>query len=106
MPKKPPRDNPSIRNRNAVQSAATLLQRISQKSGIAVTTPQEARSQLEHLRAQLPETLRPHLVDIIQKPDELVCFMDSAVWAARLRLVAAELPELTAGRKLTLRIRP
>lgn len=98
MPKTPPRDNPKNRALRTVHSAAELLQRVSQQAGAA-------RSATEDLRLALPESLRPHLTNVLEKPGELVLFTDSAVWAGRLRLAAAEL-ELAGGRQLTIRVVP
>lgn len=104
MPKKPPRDNPPVRARRTVQSAAAVLQRINQRTGILPAAAENPAAQLDQLRRQLPAQIAPHLVDAIQKRDELVCFVDSAVWAGRVRLAVAELPGFTGGRRLTLRV--
>lgn len=105
MPKKPPRDNPRGRERRTVQSAASLLQRITLKTGIVPQAPDEAGALLERLRAALPAELRPHLTSVLQKSDELVCFVDGAAWAGRLKLAMAEQPGL-ADRRLTVRLMP
>lgn len=106
MPKKPPRNNPPVRARRTVQSAAAVLQRINQRTGILPVSVEDAGARLEHLRRQLPAEIGPHLVDAIHKENELVCFVDSAVWAGRVKLAAAEAPGFTDGKRLTLRILP
>ena len=116
MPKKPPRNNPPDRERRTVQSAASLLRRISQKSGVLVSgvpgaaaglgALQAPQTLIERVRAQLPEDLRPRLVSCLEKPGELVLFADSAGWATRLKLSVAELPGLAAGRRCTVRVMP
>jgi hypothetical protein len=65
---------------------------------------EDAAARLEHLRRQLPAEIGSHLVDAIHKEDELVCFVDSAAWAGRVKLAAADVPDFTGGRRLTLRI--
>lgn len=104
MPKKPPRDNPPVRAGRTVQTAAAVLQRINQRTGILPAAGESPAQQLEQLRRQLPAEIARHVVDAIQKADELVCFVDSAVWAGRVKLAAAELPGFTGGRRLTLRV--
>jgi hypothetical protein len=109
MPKKPPRNNPQDRNQRTVQSAASLLRRISQKSGGVVPPPGAARASISligKLQALLPEELRPHLIEVLEKPGELVLFTDSAVWAGRLKLAAPVLAETAAGRRQVVRVMP
>ncbi len=109
MPKKPPRNNLPFREGRTVQSAATLLQRISRKAGGTLPSLGEAAasvSLIERLRAQLPEEQRPHLIEVLEKPGELVLFSGSAVWAGRLKLAATELAGLAAGRKQVVRVMP
>lgn len=116
MPKKPPRDNPKYRAFRTVQSAATVLRRISQKSGVVAPpvpgTP-GGPSHIEVIRAGLPEALRERLVTCLLKPEEIVLFAESAAWAARLRVAAVEAAETgvfdaLAGAKarITVRISP
>ena len=115
MPKKPPRHNPPNRAFRTVQSAATVLRRISQKSGVATPalggsgTP----SHIELIRAALPEELRPHLLTCLLKPAEIVLFAESATWATRLRVAAVEAAETGAfeglsgaNPRITVRISP
>ena len=115
MPKKPPRNNPPDRERRTVQSAASLLRRISQKSGggarVVVAGPASTKGDrdtllIDQLRAQLPRELQPHLAGCLEKPGELVLFVESAAWATRLKLYVAELPALAAGRRCTVRVMP
>jgi hypothetical protein len=113
MPKKPPRHNPQNRDGRTVQSAASLLQRISRKIGGAPPTagaaPQAVRpgqTPLERLRKLLPPELQPHLVEVLEKSGELVLFADSAVWAGRLKLAAPQLAAIAAGRRQVVRVMP
>ncbi len=68
------------------------------------TPPGGAAPWLEKLRPALPESLRPHLLEVIEKPDELVLLVDSATWAGRFRLALPELAPLAGGRRLTVRL--
>jgi hypothetical protein len=109
MPKKPHRNNPSHRDDRTVQSAASLLRRISQKAGGTlppVGAVAASISLIEGLRALLPDELRPHLIEVLEKPGELVLFTDSAVWAGRLKLAASTLAQLAAGRRQVVRVMP
>jgi len=107
MPKKLPRNNPAGHSHRTVHSAASLLQRIKQKAGGNLPPPQLAGvATLEQLRMRLPEELRPHLTEVLEKPGELVLFTDSAVWAGRLKLASAELAAVAAGRRQVVRIMP
>jgi hypothetical protein len=85
------------------------LRRISQKAGgtlPSVATAAVSVSLIEGLRAQLPEELRPHLLQVLEKPGELVLFTDSAVWAGRLKLAVVALAGLAAGRRQVVRVMP
>jgi hypothetical protein len=108
MPKKPPRDNPRSRElrtvHNAGQAAAGLLQRITRKAGVVLSDPGDGQSWLEKLRAALPEEQRRHLVDVIEKAEELVLLVDAAVWAGRIRLSLPDLAPLAAPRQMKVRI--
>jgi hypothetical protein len=107
MPKKVPRNNPAAGSYRTVQSAASLLQRINRVAGGAAPSPQMAApATLELLRELLPEELRPHLREVLEKPGELVLFTDSAVWAGRLKLAATTLAGIAAGRRLVVRLMP
>jgi len=95
MSNRPPR-NTSRRP----QSAQDVLSRVTQ--GMARVALTQGAEQLEDLRqrlvAQLPAELGAHVSAVICKPAqgaaaaELVVFMDAAAWAARLKLLLAELP--------------
>jgi Dna[CI] antecedent, DciA len=107
MPKKVPRNNPAGGSHRTVQSAVSLLQRISRAAGGALPVPQMAPpAALEQLRQLLPEELRPHLREVLEKPGELVLFTDSAVWAGRLRLALPGLAGFAAGRRQVVRLMP
>lgn len=111
MPKKPPRDNrkrPELRTvHTAGAGAAALLQRISREARVVLPggdpgagTP----SWLERLRAALPDVQRPHLLEVLEKEQSLVLFVDSAVWAGRIRLSLPELGAVADGRALQVRL--
>ncbi|MEO6079104.1 MAG: hypothetical protein ABIQ86_04910 [Steroidobacteraceae bacterium] len=109
MPKKPRRHNRPDRDPRTVQSAASLLRRISQKAGGALPAAQTTlagTSLIETLRALLPEELRQHLLEVLEKPGEVVLFTDSAVWAGRLKLAAGELSGFASGRRQVVRVMP
>jgi hypothetical protein len=107
MPKKVPRNNPAGGSYRTVQSAASLLQRINRTAGGASPPPQLATpALLERLRLLLPEELQPHLMEVLEKPGELVLFTDSAVWAGRLKLAASLLAGAAAGRRQVVRLMP
>lgn len=115
MPKKPPRHNPQNRDGRTVHSAASLLQRISRKTGGTLAAASLSRASqgaadpqtlLERLRTLLPESLRPHLVEVLEKSGELVLFADSAVWASRLKLAAPELAAIAGQRRQVVRVAP
>lgn len=59
---------------------------------------------LQRLRTALPEELRPHLLDVLEKTDGLVLFAGSAAWAGRLKLALPELAEAAGNRRLTVRL--
>jgi len=61
---------------------------------------------LARVRALLPESLQFHLVQVLEKPDELVLLVDAAVWAGRLKLALPDLAEVAAGRKLVVKLNP
>lgn len=100
MPKKPPRDNPKYRASRTVQSAATVLHRISRSSDVVPPPLPGSRrdagsspSHIELILAGLPAPLRPHLSTCLLRPGEIVLFAQSATWATRLRVAAAEAAE-------------
>jgi hypothetical protein len=103
MPKKPPRHNPPYRAFRTVQSAATVLRRISRKTGVVAPAQGgvEGSSHIASIRAGLPEELRPHLLDCLLKPAEIVLFAESASWATRLRVAAIEAADAGAFAGLT-----
>ena len=103
MPKMPPRDNPRNRNSRTIQGAAEgvqkLLQRMSRKSDVILSTADGSNAAASHIahvtlldlvRGELPEDLRAHVLDCLLRPGELVLFADAAAWAARIRLAACE----------------
>jgi hypothetical protein len=92
-----------------------LLRRISQKSGMranvvidgpGIASGDRGTLLIDRLRAQLPLELQPHLAGCLEKPGELVLFVESAVWAARLKLCLPELPAIANGRRCTVRVMP
>jgi hypothetical protein len=110
MPKKVPRNNPRRRSNRTVQgsaqSAASLLQRIRRGAGDLQAPTVAAPATLDRLRLLLPEELRQHLIEVLEKPGELVLFTDSAVWAGRLKLAAAAFAGFAAGRRQVVRLLP
>ena len=116
MPKKPYRDNPRNRTSRTVQSAATVLRRISQKTGVVPPPPAGSAGGASHIdvvRAGLPAELQAHLVTCLLKPAEIVLFAESAAWAARLRVAAGEAAQsgafdaiAGANPRITVRITP
>lgn len=54
----------------------------------------------------LPESLRPHLIQVLEKEDELVLLVDAAVWAARIKLALPDLATASGERKLVVKIDP
>ncbi len=111
MPKKPPRDNrkrPELRTvHTAGAGVAALLQRITRRAQVVLPGAETLRgtpSWLERLRAALPASQRPHLVEVLEKEQALVLFVDSAAWAGRIRLSLPELEELAPGRRLQVRL--
>jgi hypothetical protein len=106
MPKKPPHHNPGNRAVRTVQSAATLLQRISIQSGAVATTLGTDSVAIGRLCSGLPETLRAHVVGCVEKVDELVLLVESAAWAGRVKLALADLPPREDPRKLSVRVMP
>jgi hypothetical protein len=86
-----------------------LLRRISSSAGVVLPLPAnqslgEANSWLGRLREHLPEGLRPHLVDVLEKAGGLVLFADSAAWAGRIRLALPDLSAVATGRPMVVRM--
>ena len=104
MPKKPPRDNRRNRAARTVQSAAAVLQRLIPRStGARIPL---GKQPLEKALLLVPESLRPRVVSAIDKPEELVIFMESAVWAGRLKLALAADTGLAGGARITVKVAP
>jgi len=113
MPKIPPRDNRRNRSLHTIQGTAEgvtgLLQRISRKAGVVLPSPGSGAagtSMLERLRSTLPAGLQPHLMEVLEKPGELVLFTDSAAWATRIRLAVGESSEWANVPRITVRLMP
>lgn len=103
MPKKPVRDNPRHRAPRTVQSAANLLGKILARTAPGISLKDQS---LERVRKRFPESLREHVVSVLEKPEELVIFAASAAWAARLKLALAEQPATPAARRTTVKLAP
>jgi hypothetical protein len=104
MPKKNRPHNQKNRAARTVQSAASVLRRISQKAGAACSlagASADGASHIDVVRAQLPVALQPHLQACLLKPGELVLFADSAAWATRLRVAACEAADSGAFRQMS-----
>jgi hypothetical protein len=68
--------------------------------GLAALEKRAAAAQTltEKVRAELAETLRPHLVSAARRGDDLVVIMDSAAWTPRVRYGARTIKDrLEAG---------
>jgi hypothetical protein len=88
---------------------AGLLQRITQRARVVLPTGDAPAGEApweERLRAALPAELRPHLLGVLEKTDELVLFAGSATWASRLKLALPELAGVAGGRRLKVRLDP
>ena len=103
MPKNPPRDNRRNRTLRTVQNSGSILQRVMQRPGLQISLENQIT---ETLLAGLPEALRGHVIQVVDKGEELVILMDAAAWAARLKLALAESPDLTSGRRATVKVVP
>jgi hypothetical protein len=109
MPKKHPRNNRQNPDRRTIQTAAALLQRISQKAGVPQASQGAAASSdrlLDGLHKALEPLLASHLISVLEKPGELVLFTDSAVWAGRLKLAMVDLADFARGRRVAVRVMP
>jgi hypothetical protein len=107
MPNKPPRNKQDGRKSGRPWSTADLLQRITHKSGRKPAEIPQVTEELtlrERLMAALSAELKPHFLDLREKPGELIVFTDSAVWATRIRLALAELA--LGQTKLTVKLMP
>jgi hypothetical protein len=76
------------------------------RTPLAVATGEARNVAIERLCAGLPAGLRTHIVGGIEKADELVILVDSAAWAARLKLLLADAPPGEETRRLTVRVMP
>jgi len=103
MPKKPPRDNRRDRAIRTVRSAGAVLERLGLARGNGIP-PQNQLS--EALCRRLPEGLRRHVMETVEKHGELVILADSANWAARVRLALAADPAAGDGRRITVKVTP
>lgn len=133
MPKMPPRDNRRNRNSRTIQGAAegvaSLLQRMARRSDVILSTADGSHAGASHIagsadaagssaldvvRAALPDDLKPHVLDCLLRPGELVLFTDAAAWATRLRMAACEAaangafaslpPDAPGAPKITVRV--
>ena len=103
MPKKPRRDNLRRGAPRTVQSAASVLDRVLRRVAPVISLRNQS---LERVRGLFPESLREHVVDVLEKPEELVIFAASAAWAARLKLALAEQSGPTEARRTTVKLAP
>jgi hypothetical protein len=89
MPNKPPRNKQDGRKSGRPWSTADLLQRIIRAPERKPSDIQPVKAEptlRERLIATLSAELKPHFLDLREKPGELIVFTDSAVWATRIRL--------------------
>jgi len=61
---------------------------------------------LEKALLRVPESLRPRVVSAVDKPEELVIFMESAAWAGRLKLALAADASHAGGARITVKVAP
>jgi uracil phosphoribosyltransferase len=80
-----------------------VLHRISQRSAIDFSLENQF---VETLRSHLPTAIRGHVIRAVEKPGELVIFVDSAAWAARMRLLLVQDPDLARGRTAIVKVLP
>jgi hypothetical protein len=80
-----------------------LLERILRRAAPGISLQNQS---LERVRERFPESLREHVVDVLEKPEELVIFAASAAWAARLKLALAEQPALSPVRRTIVKLAP
>lgn len=106
MPKKRTRGNLPFRTARTVQSASALLQRMGARAPVAIASGEQRNVAIERLCAGLPAAVRAHIVGGVEKADELVVLVDSAAWAARLKLLLADAPPAGESRRVTVRIMP
>jgi hypothetical protein len=59
-----------------------------------------------NLLDRLPEALRGHVIQVLEKGEELVILTDSAAWAARLKLALAENPDPADNRRTSVKVVP
>lgn len=64
----------------------------------------EAASWLRRVQAALPPEQRAHLVEVLEKEGVLLLFVDTAAWAARVRLSLPELAAAVEGRQVEVRL--
>ena len=103
MPKKPRRDNTIKRAPRTVQSAATVLRRVLERADPGISSENQLTKQVY---AGLPASLRDHVLQVIEKPKELVILTSSAAWAARIRLALAEDSCLAGDRRVIVKVAP
>ena len=106
MPKKRTRDNPPNRATRTVQSAGSVLQRMSARAQVTAVAVGSETVAIQRLCGALPDLLRAHLVGCVEKAEEVVLLVDSAAWAARLKLLLADAPPIGDTRRITVRIMP
>ena len=65
------------------------VERLAKKAAEAVTLA-------TLVRQELPEPLRPHVVGVVRRADDVVVLVDSAAWSARVRYAGPRLKEKLA----------
>jgi hypothetical protein len=80
-----------------------LLDRILHRTAPGISLQDQS---LERVRERFPESLREHVVSVLEKPEELVIFAASAAWAARLKLALADQPAVSPARRTTVKLAP
>lgn len=100
------------RTPNTLESVKALLSRSSQSALGRVAEQRQTQSDWRKwLENKLPAELGAQVSGVIEKEGTLVIFAGSAVWAARMRFVAAELDaqirkENPAIRAVTVKVMP
>ena len=100
MPNIPPPDKKTfargattrqVEQRRASPSAnsrpSSVKDLLARRSGLAQITAQIPKQQSwgQWLRDKLPPPLDAHVVNVVERDDELIVFADSAAWGTRLR---------------------
>jgi hypothetical protein len=124
MPKNPPQDKKTVREKRNTHAARQSLNRIKKapqsvemimKNQGWLQNLQRARGAqqawLEWIAQALPEELRGSLVNVVRKGNELTVLAASAAWSSRMRYALAAIEPAIRARapdivKVTVRVSP